>query len=152
MDVKVVHDENDLLCFRVHLIAEMLDLKRPVHSGAMFHGIAEMVSRKRLDEGEDAACAVPDILGVCFQIISRAHRQWIPGIPKQLVGLLVHADNGFPRIVWHLVYVKNIFHSGYEFGISLLRDAPVRVPVRSNPVFYLITVVKPKIELFPRFV
>jgi|GEM_PF-3263596 len=58
--------------------------------------------------------------------------------PKQLVGLLVHADDGAIRIIGLLINIQNIFHAGNKGGIVSRRDDPALLQMRFELVFFRI--------------
>ena len=101
----------------------------------MFLDAGMALSAKWFYKCKNATGTVPDILGINLPVITRAHGKRLSCPSQKLVWLFVHADYWNVRIIWSLVYVKDIFHAGYEFCVFFLGDAPVIAFVRSKLVF-----------------
>ena len=71
-----------------------------------------------------------------LSVIPFPHWEWEPCIPQELVWFLIHTHYRVIPVKWEFIYIKDIFHMCYEFGISFLGDAPVSVPVWSDFVFF----------------
>ncbi len=61
MRIKIVHDKNDLLGFRVHLINHIFDFFSLVNCSSVFSDACVMTTSKRLYEGKDTACTFTNI-------------------------------------------------------------------------------------------
>lgn len=61
---------------------------------------------------------------------------WDSCIPEKLIWLLVHTYYWIIPVKWEFIYIKNILHMCYEFGISFLGDAPVSVPLCGRISFF----------------
>ena len=134
--VEIVHHKRDPLGIRIPFINHCLDFFRPVSGSPMLPDTNVTDTFQWLGEGKYAARAVSDILGIDLPVASGTHWERFSGLTEQLIRLLIHANDRMKSIVRSFVYVKNIFHTGYEFRVFFFGETPVVVSVRPQFVFF----------------
>ena len=151
MRVQVVHDKDDLLCRWVHHVHQILYLLGPVYGSPAFTDAHMVTASQWLDHGKDAACPIPSVFGIHFFLVARTHGPRFPHILKELVGLLVQADNRTQGIIGTLVDIKDILHGGNECCIRYRRETPILAPMRLRFVFFSVLQTVPRlIESSPK--
>lgn len=109
----------------VLLFQKPADLVGPVFLCTSYLGIDVPPSSKRLAEQKDRTRSLPCVFVVNFGGGSGFGRNCIPDIFEQLLGLLIHTDNGDRFIEGSGMDFRDIFHGANEGGILSWRDAPV---------------------------
>ena len=136
MRIEVVHHKDDFFSIRIHDVCKVPDFFRPVKRCAAFSYAYMMPPSKRFYKSKYADGAVTDIFGICFPVTSPESSAVVP-LPHQEAGMVfIDAYHRTFLIIGKFVNVKNIFHTGYEFLVLLLPDAPVVVFVGSKFVFF----------------
>lgn len=59
-----------------------------------------------INTNDPIAGDVPDIFRIDFLCIPQTNRQWLPGLPKQLIGFFVHAYDQDCRVIRYFVDVQ----------------------------------------------
>ena len=136
MGIKVIHYKNNFFRFWVHDINKVFYFFCPVNCSSVFPDTDMMLPSKRFYESKDAACAITDIFGIYFPVISRAHWQRFPRLSQQLVWFFIHTDDWTHRVIREFIDIEDIFHTCYEFCILFWRDAPIVIEVRSKFIFF----------------
>ena len=90
MSVEIIHDENDLVYFWIHLINEVLDLLSPVNRCAVFPDTCVMPAGKWFGESKNTARSVTYISRVNLFVITRTHSPGLSRFSKKLERLFVH--------------------------------------------------------------
>ena len=108
--VEVVHDQDDPLRVGVVDVEKLIDFRGPVDPGPLRPGVDPAAAGEGLDPHEDRAGAVPDVLGVFFEVVARAGRDRIAGVAEELVWLFVHTDNRIHQIIWKCSSSKRSVH------------------------------------------
>lgn len=117
MGIEVIHDKDDPLCIRVHLINEIFDFLCPVSCSTVFPHTDVMTASQGFNKRKNTAGSITHIFGINFFIIAWTHSPGFPCLAKQLIGLLVHTDNGTERVIWKFINIKDILHGSYEIRI-----------------------------------
>ena len=136
MGIEVIHNKDDSICIRIHLINEIFDSLRPVSCSTVFPYTDVMTAAQGFNKRENTTGSIPYIFGINFFIIARTHSPGFPCFAKQLIGLFVHTDNGAERIIRKFINIKDILHRRYEVRIPYARNAPVVTAVRSKFIFF----------------
>ena len=81
---------------------------------------------QRLCEHKYGTRALSDIFAVVFfTMVILTHRNWLQIFIQKLKRLFIHADHGAFLIEGTRIYLKDVFHMRYEFGVLFWRNTPV---------------------------
>ena len=143
MRVQVVHHQHHLLCVRILLRQQPLDLVRPVFLRAAFLRIRIPPRAQWLRKQENATGSIPDIFVVKPLRFPRLDLDPASCVAEKLQRLFVHAHYRTRCVIRPAIHVKHVFHACDERGVLLWRYAPTLLQVRLEFVFFkaLLTVI-----------
>src|SRR4051794_41363076 len=138
MGIEVIHHQDDRLGIRIAMIDQVLDLVCPVALGPMVSHVNPAVPGEWRTEEEAVDDAPALILVVLARNVPLRQRQRRPDVAEQLLGDLVHADQGAARIIRAGVDVQDVFHAPHELTILMRWNAPLPPQMRLELVFFRI--------------
>ena len=130
--VQVVHHEHDPVGVGIVDGEQALNLVGPVDPGTPGPGDDAAGACERLDPYEDRAGAVPDVLGIFFEVVAGAGGDRVAGMGEELVGLLVHAHHRRGRVQRAGVHVQDVLHARGELAAAVRRDGPALLQMRTT--------------------
>jgi hypothetical protein len=124
MSVEIIHYQPNLSAIRIITFQQMLDLLSPIHFSSMFLGLNMPPAAQSFCEQKDATTAISDVFIILTFGSTSLHRDGWSCFPKKLVWLFVHANDRIIWIIWLLVKIQDIFHTGNKGGVVLWRYHP----------------------------
>lgn len=130
MSIQIVADQNYLFDSWIVNIEQLFDFKRPVYAGlALSYGYSPPVSQ-RLYKHKIVRRSLAFIFHVIAFWTARFAWNLRAGFCYQLHRLLIHADQGFLRIVRLFVQIQDVLHVSDKIRVLFWRDAPHLFEVR----------------------
>ena len=136
MGIQIVHNQSYLDRIRIAFIEHLLDLQRPIFSGAMFRDGNMSFAAEWLDFHKYFRHAVSDVFIVNALRLPRFAWYRLPDFTDHLLAGFIHADNRVVRIIRQMIHLQNILHVGYKRRTSFWGDFPVFAEVRLKFVFF----------------
>ena len=131
MCIQVIHHQNDFIRIGVGFINKPLQLKRPITSRSARISMRFAPTAQRLCEHKYGTRALSDIFAVVFfTMVILTHRNWLQIFIQKLKRLFIHADHGAFLIEGTRIYLKDVLHMRYEFGVLFWRNTPHLLQVR----------------------
>ena len=123
MCIQVIHHQNDFIRIGVGFINKPLQLKRPITSRSARISMRFAPAAQRLCEHKYGTRALSDIFAVVFfTMVILTHRNWLQIFIQKLKRLFIHADHGAFLIEGTRIYLKDVLHMRYEFGVLFLAE------------------------------
>ena len=136
MCIQVIHHQNDFIRIGVGFINKPLQLKRPITSRSARISMRFAPAAQRLCEHKYGTRALSDIFAVVFfTMVILTHRNWLQIFIQKLKRLFIHADHGAFLIEGTRIYLKDVLHMRYEFGVLFWRNTPHLLQVRLATVY-----------------
>ena len=136
MRVQVVHNKANFYCFWVSIIKHLFDLLSPIFHGATFGHSHMPFASQRFYFHKYLNHAISYIFIIDTRRLSWLARNWCTYFTNQLLVGLIHTYHRIFRIIWQVVYLKDILHRRYKGCTPFWRDFPVLFEVRFKFIFF----------------